>query len=149
MINIYTPIDGQYTSTILGTGSGAYTLNIVTSNWLGEVAQETVNGTAQPGATYRQTIDYSSYLGINKPVFVYPVDGQTLDYKGSYLFKVEPIAAAQGFLWGFFQNGVMVWENYRDEGKLSTNEYGIHPGTTAYTKFAPGSVQVWVRALID
>ena len=48
------------------------------------------------------------------PVFVYPIDGQTIDYEGSYLFKVEPIANAQGFLWGFFQNGVMVWENFRD-----------------------------------
>lgn len=86
---------------------------------------------------------------VNKPVFIYPVNGQTLDYVGSYLFKVEPIAQAQGFLWGFFQNGVMVWENYRDEGKLSTNEYGIHPATTAYSKFVRGAVDVWVRALID
>jgi hypothetical protein len=77
--------------------------------------------------------------GVNKPVFVYPVNGQTLDYTGSYLFKVEPIAAAQGFLWGFFQNGVMVWENYRDEGILSTNEYGIHPRTTAHSKRLSGN----------
>jgi hypothetical protein len=84
-----------------------------------------------------------------KPVFVYPVDDQILDYAGSYLFQVQPIATAQGFLWGFFQNGVLVWENLRDEGTLSSNEYGIHPGTTAHSKFAPGSVEVWVRALIN
>ncbi len=83
------------------------------------------------------------------PVFDYPVDGQVLDYEGSYLFRVQPIPAAEGFLWGFFQNGVMVWENYRDEGVLSGNEYGIHPGTLAHSKFVPGPVEVWVRASIN
>jgi uncharacterized delta-60 repeat protein len=83
------------------------------------------------------------------PVFDYPVDGQILDYEGSYLFRVQPIPAAEGFLWGFFQNGVMVWENYRDEGVLSGNEYGIHPGTLAHSKFVPGPVEVWVRASIN
>ena len=83
------------------------------------------------------------------PVFDYPIDGQTLDFEGSYLFRVQPIASAQGYLWGFFQNGVMVWENWRDEGALSDNEYGIHPGTVAHTKFALGAVDVWVRASID
>jgi len=83
------------------------------------------------------------------PVFVYPVDGQVLDYEGSYLFKVKPVPSAEGFLWGFFQNGEMVWENYRDEGILSGDEYGIHPGTLAHSKFIPGPVEVWVRASID
>ena len=83
------------------------------------------------------------------PEFIYPVDGQVLDYEGSYLFKVKPVPSAEGFLWGFFQNGVMVWENYRDEGILSGDEYGIHPGTLAHSKFVPGPVEVWVRASID
>jgi uncharacterized delta-60 repeat protein len=83
------------------------------------------------------------------PVFVYPVDGQTLDYEGSYLFKVKPIHSAEGFLWGFFQNGVMVWENFRDERVLSGTEYGIHPGTLAHSKFVPGPVEVWVRAWVN
>jgi hypothetical protein len=90
-----------------------------------------------------------NYIPPTKPVFVYPVNGQTLDYPGAYLFKVEPIAAAQGFLWSFFQNGVMVWENLRDEGILSGNEYGIHPGTEAHGRFVPGSVEVWVSAMVD
>jgi len=87
--------------------------------------------------------------GNRAPVFIYPVDGQTLDYEGSYLFKVKAIPSAEGFLWGFFQNGVMVWENYRDEGTLSGNEYGIHPGSLAHSKFAHGDVEVWVRASIN
>ena len=83
------------------------------------------------------------------PVFIYPVDGQVLDYEGSYLFKVKPVPSAEGFLWGFFQNGEMVWENYRDEGVLSGDEYGIHPGTLAHSRFVPGPVEVWVRASIN
>ncbi|MFN8479724.1 MAG: hypothetical protein U0074_18060 [Kouleothrix sp.] len=83
---------------------------------------------------------------ITKPVFVYPVDGQTLDYVGSYLFKVTPVTSQQVYLWGFFQNGVMIWENLRDEGTLSNNEYGIYEGTLGHSKFKPGNVQVWVRA---
>ena len=97
-------------------------------------------------ATFSQ---HATASAVGGPVFIYPTDGQTLDYEGSYLFKVQPIASAEGFLWGFFQNGVMVWENYRDEGVLSGNEYGIHPGTIAHSKFAPGDVEVWVRAAIN
>lgn len=43
----------------------------------------------------------------------------------------------------------MIWENYRDEGTLSGNEYGIHPGSVAHSKFTPGDVEVWVRASIN
>lgn len=52
LINIYTPIDGQYTITTVGTESGDYIINVVASNRLGEVSQETINGTAKPGSTY-------------------------------------------------------------------------------------------------
>jgi hypothetical protein len=81
--------------------------------------------------------------------FIYPVDGQILDYEGSYLFKIKPIDGADGYLWGFFQNDVMVWENMRDEGELSGTEYGIPEGSIAHNKFIPGPVQVWVRASIS
>jgi hypothetical protein len=92
---------------------------------------------------------YSSARALSGPIFAYPVDGQDLDYEGSYLFRVHPVDEAQGFLWGFFQNDVMVWENYRDEGILSWNEYGIHPGTVAHAQFEPGDVEVWVRAMVN
>jgi hypothetical protein len=92
---------------------------------------------------------HSTARALSGPVFDYPVDGQDLDYEGSYLFRVLPMDEAQGFLWGFFQNGVMVWENFRDERVLSGNEYGIHPGTVAHARFAAGDVEVWVRAMVD
>lgn len=83
------------------------------------------------------------------PVFDYPVNGQSLDYNGAYLFRVLPMTNATGYLWGFFQGGVLVWENSRDEGHLSTNEYGIYIHTLAHSKFVPGDVEVWVRAVIN
>ena len=81
--------------------------------------------------------------------FVYPVDGQTLDYGNSYLFKATPIEGADGYLWGFFQDGNMIWENMRDEGTLSGTEYGISEGSLAHSKFMPGYVKVWVRASVN
>ncbi len=84
-----------------------------------------------------------------KPVFDYPNNNQTLEYNSAWLFRVQPLPNAQGFLWGFFQNGVLIWENMRDEGSISSNEFGIYPGTVAHSKFVPGSVEVWVRALIN
>jgi len=91
----------------------------------------------------------STEAPILPPSFIYPVDGQTLDYEGAYLFKVTPVEGADGYLWGFFQENVMVWENFRDEGGLSGTEYGILEGSIGHGKFATGPVQVWVRASIN
>ncbi|MGH3526024.1 MAG: hypothetical protein ACRDQ6_01765, partial [Pseudonocardiaceae bacterium] len=83
------------------------------------------------------------------PVFVYPVNGQTLGYKGSILFKVQPVDGASGYLYGFFQDGKAVWENYHDEHTLSGTEYGIAPDSPGHNAINPGSLQVWVRALVN
>jgi hypothetical protein len=81
--------------------------------------------------------------------FVYPLDRQILGYEGWYLFKVTPVENADGYLWGFFQNNVLIWENLRDEGVLSGTEYGIMKDSFAQSKFEPGDVEVWVRASIN
>jgi hypothetical protein len=86
---------------------------------------------------------------VSGPTFDYPQNGQTLDYPGSYQFRVNPVADAEGYLWGFFQNGILVWENSRDEGYLAGNEYGIWLDSPAYKKFSVGDVQVWVRAFAN
>ena len=78
--------------------------------------------------------------------FEYPLDGQEIGYDGAYLFKVNPVKGAEGYLWGFFQNGEMVWENQSDEGQLSGNEYGIWETDEAHGKFIPGLLEVSVRA---
>jgi hypothetical protein len=72
-----------------------------------------------------------------------------LNYGGHYLFKVTPYPNAEGYLWGFFQNGQYVWENMTEEGNLDGPEYAILSGTEAHNRFRRGSVDVWVRASIN
>jgi hypothetical protein len=110
-----------------------------------------IDGDFTPGRPLDFTVTQNSSRSaeLDGPSFIYPKNGQTLDYEGAYLFKVEPVAGATGYLWGFFQSGQMVWENYRNERKLSRTEYGIQPGTPAHKKFAKGNVEVWVRGLVN
>ena len=100
-------------------------------------------GLRSGGTQNRQAVAFSG------PTFVYPAEGQRLDYNGSFLFKVNPVNGASGYLYGFFQNGFMVWENYRDEHKLSGTEYGIDPGTPAHFAIQSGALQVWARGLVN
>ena len=80
-------------------------------------------------------------------VFEHPTDQQILDYEGDYWFKVNDIAGADGYLWSFSQNGVVVWENLRDEmGLTAGGGYAILAGSDAHSRFAPGPVEVSVRA---
>jgi hypothetical protein len=83
------------------------------------------------------------------PVFVAPVDGATLVYNDDLAFRARPVTDSQGYLWGFFQNGSMVWENYRDEGRLSGADYTIHLNTRGHSAVAAGPLQVWVRAMVN
>ena|GEM_PF-5556026 len=81
--------------------------------------------------------------------FVYPVDGQVVDYEHAYLFKVTDIEGAQGYQWTFSQNGIIVWDNLRDEsGLTSGGTYAILEGSPAQDRFSPGEIEVAVRALM-
>ncbi len=94
--------------------------------------------------TPRPTIVPLSALRVT---FISPDEGATFDYNGDYYFEVEPIQNIDGFLWGFFQNGQMIWENGRDGGSpFSSNQYTIAAGTEAHDRFEIGSAEVWVRA---
>lgn len=92
---------------------------------------------------------------VNKPQtpeMIYPQDGQILDLEGAYMFKVKPVLeptpGPQGYLFGFFQNGVMVYENWRDDKQLSVNgEFVITPSNPYHAKFQAGKVTVMVRAI--
>ncbi len=85
------------------------------------------------------------------PEMVYPVNGQTLSHGNStYFFKVKPVSGASGYLFGFFQNGIMVYENWRDDRRLSRNgEFSILPDNPFYSKLQEGPVEVWVRAYVN
>lgn len=80
-------------------------------------------------------------------VFEYPADQQTVDYEGTFVFRVTDIEGAEGYLWNFSQNGVVVWENLRDEkGYTAGGTYEIPEGSEAHSRFIPGPVDVSVRA---
>jgi hypothetical protein len=82
------------------------------------------------------------------PVFTYPQHGQRLGHAGAHLFQVSAVADATGYEWSFFQNGGMVWQNWRDEGHYSGRDYGIHPGTRSHARLTLGPVEVAVRAQV-
>jgi len=83
------------------------------------------------------------------PRFDYPRDGQALDTEGDYLFQVGAVPGASGYLWGFFQNGRMVWENQRNEGGLSGRNYGLRAGSPGWKALKQGEVEVWCRAYVN
>src|SRR5436190_17455819 len=83
------------------------------------------------------------------PTMVSPSDGQTLNYNDDFSVHVEPVAGASGYLYGFFQNSTMVWENYANERHLSGTEYTIAVNTPAHAAIKPGALQIWARALVN
>jgi hypothetical protein len=83
------------------------------------------------------------------PLLISPKEGQDISYAGDWIFNIQPSPYyADSYLWGFFQNGVLVWENLRDEKKLSGTQYTISSTSLAHSKFAPGKLTVVVRAQI-
>ena len=81
--------------------------------------------------------------------FVSPVDGQEIDYEHTYFFQVTDIVGAAAYQWIFSQNGVVVWDNLRDDfGLTGGGTYAILEGSPAHAKFSPGEVEVAVRALM-
>jgi hypothetical protein len=89
------------------------------------------------------------YVTNTKPVFIYPTNNQQLDFEGDYIFRTQKVCGSTGYLWGFFQNNILIWENYRDEGHLSGVDYAIQAGTLAHSKFQAGSVTVSIRASVN
>lgn len=84
------------------------------------------------------------------PEMVYPSDGQVLGIDGAYMFKVKPVNNASGYLFGFFQNNDMIYENYRDNRTLSSNgEFAVWESNTFHNKFKLGKVKVLIRALVN
>lgn len=88
------------------------------------------------------TIALADYSDLSPPVLLSPYDGQRVQYNGMYGFKLEPVLGARGYLFGFFQNGVLVYE------ELTTNPFPYYVMTFSSSSFNEGSVQVWIRALL-
>ena len=83
------------------------------------------------------------------PRFDLSRNGQALDTEGDYLFQVDQVPGSSGYLWGFFQNGKIVWENQKNEGKLSGWSYGLKAGCTGWRALKEGEVEVWCRAYVN
>lgn len=104
------------------------------------------------GYNYRSSQDDPYYVAGYRgtPEMVYPVDNQTLDLEGAYMFKVKPVTGSSGYLFGLFQDGQMVYENYRDTRTLSSNgEFALWETNPFHAKFHTGPVSVWVRAYVN
>lgn len=98
----------------------------------------------------RYNYDGSAPVSYSAPTLVYPQDRQTLDLEGAYMFKVNPVSGASGYLFGLFQDGAMIYENYRDTRTLSANgEFALWESNPAHTKFHSGEMKVMIRALIN
>lgn len=66
------------------------------------------------------------------------------------MFKVKPVAGARGYLFGLFQNGQMVYENYRDTRQLNPNgEFVLTQSNPAHAKFHAGNMTLMVRAQVN
>jgi hypothetical protein len=83
------------------------------------------------------------------PVMISPTDGQVLDSRNDYVFRVRAVKGATGYLYGFNQNATWVWENYHNEHVLSGTEYIMSVGSPAHAAIGLGSLQVWIRALVN
>ncbi|MBI4138370.1 MAG: hypothetical protein HY482_02110 [Candidatus Wildermuthbacteria bacterium] len=85
------------------------------------------------------------------PEMAYPADGQVLNYgyPHGYMFKVKQVAGATGYLFRFFQNSEMIYDNQRDGGQLSPNgEFAVWTNNPFYGRFKEGDVEVRAQALV-
>jgi hypothetical protein len=82
------------------------------------------------------------------PIFVIPTAGATYPSGRPYLFQVQPIDGAVGYLWSFVQGGVIVYQNLAMDGHLSQATYTIAVNSAAHRQIHSGDLRIWVRALM-
>src|SRR5947209_19966050 len=98
-----------------------------------------------PDTPARQSTASSPVAG---PAFVFPTNGTTYPAKGPYLFQVQPINGATGYLWSFVEGGMIVYQNLAWDGHLSPASYMVAVKSKAHRQIQPGDLHVWVRALM-
>lgn len=82
------------------------------------------------------------------PVFSFPTNGTSYPSNGSYVFQVQPVSGAKGYLWSFVQNGMIVYQNLAWDGRLSPANYTVSTSSKAHRLIHSGDLHVWVRALV-
>src|SRR4051812_20407833 len=73
------------------------------------------------------------------PRWVTPSDGSPLPYMNDLTFAVDPIPGASEYLYGFFENGKMVWENYANGRHLSGTTYVLRKGSAGHRALGRGA----------
>lgn len=137
--------DGRIYAKVISKVSGTRTIyvsELIDNNGVKITANSTVN------LSYKESSNNAPTP--KAPEMIYPQNGQTLDLEGAYMFKVTKVEGASGYLFGLFQNGEMIYENYRDAKTLSSNgEFALWESNPAHAKFKIGEVKVMIRALVN
>lgn len=63
-LTIYTPLDGEYTVEVIGTGAGPYTLVVLGADWRGRTAVLSRTGRATAGSVQKSTTTYAAATGL-------------------------------------------------------------------------------------
>jgi uncharacterized protein YkwD len=104
------------------------------------------SNTGDPTYTYDLNIEAIT-PNVQKTVFEYPLDGQTMNYEGHYLFKVYAVAGADQYQWKFFQNGDEIYSvlDLHETG----NGFGVYTSMEDHDKFSPGELTVQSSARVN
>lgn len=89
---------------------------------------------------------FASRSPVPGPAFIFPSSGTSYPYNGTYMFQVQAINGAKGYLWSFIQGGMIVYQNLATDGALSSTSYTVRPGSAIQRRLHPGDLQVSVRA---
>ena len=83
---------------------------------------------------------------LSAPVWIQPTEKTTIAMNGCYILKVEPYLQKAGYLFAVYQGGIMVYENWRDAGQLSTDgtQYVFFHGND----YRDGVIEIRARALL-
>jgi hypothetical protein len=96
------------------------------------------------------------------PQWITPWDGASVTYLDfvhheavDLVFEVRPVNGSVGYLYGFFENGQMVWENWANERHLDGTRYVLARGSAGHLALGSGAnrqiawpLQIWVRGYI-
>lgn len=135
----------EYRGSAVSFDSYNYPNNLVLLPW--EVSPNYIPPTTSPVPT---PIATPSITPLDAPQMVYPADKQELDLERAYMFKVQPVEGASGYLFGLFQDGGVIFDNYRDGKYLSSNgEFALWESSPFHAKFHSGEMRVTIRALVN
>jgi len=89
------------------------------------------------------------------PSWVAPTAGAAIPYENDLILEAAPIAGAREYLFGFFENGQPVWENYANERRLDGPIYVLPHGSAGHRALGQGAngrpswpLQLWVRGYV-